>query len=282
MVEDLDGLGIERDDIVHVLRDLERAGYVDLEPRHVMHMGQAYPAARISTRGSAWVEDVRERRDDLAARARACRTELLLWLYDTEEHLPVTMKFLERNKTFYGAPFAEKDVTAAAKYLYDLDLISGVAAGAWGAGGAPLRCEITTDGRTCVEDFDADPASARTAVVSSTTYHQTIHNPTGSVAQGEGASAITHQGLTPGDVAQLQEVFARGLEAVSDPQEREDVEQAIQDVLDALQAEEVDADFVRRRLRSLQRLTSTLSNAALTAAASEGGKRVLELLASRF
>lgn len=282
VVKDLDGFGVARDDIAAVLRDLERSGYVDLEPRRTMSLAQAYPGARITSIGANWVEELREHQADPVARARACRTELLLWLYDTDEHMPVTLKLLELDRTYYGAPFTERDVNAAAKYLYDLRLISGVGAESWGAGGAPLRSAITTAGRSRVEDHDADPDSEGRPPVSSTIYQQTINNPTGSIAQGEGATAVTHHGLTPADIEQLRETFTRGLRTLEDPEEREEVEQAIQDVLDALQADAVDDEHVRRRVRSLQRLAASLSNAALTAAATEGGKQALELLTNRF
>lgn len=77
-VEDLGGLGIDRDHVAAVRRDLERTGYLELEQRHNMRMSQAYPGARLTGAGTAYVESVRDHRMDPVARARACRTEVLL------------------------------------------------------------------------------------------------------------------------------------------------------------------------------------------------------------
>lgn len=279
-VEELDGLGIDREDIAAVLRDLERAGYVELEPRRTMRLAQAYPSARLTGTGAAYVDQVCERRTDAVARARACRSEVLLWLYDIDQHMPVTTKFLELGRTYYGTQFTEKDTNSAAKYLCDRGLISGVGADGWGAGGAPLRSEISTAGRACVEDNDADPTRERVQPATSAVYNQHNYNSTGSIAQGEHAQAITHQGLRPDDVKQLQAIFMGGLSALEDPFDRQDVEQAIHDLIDDLQAEQVDTEQVKRRIGALERLAARIGDAALMAAASEGGKRALELLAS--
>lgn len=279
-VEELDGLGVDREDLAAVLRDLEYAGRVELEPRCTMRLSQVYPGARLTSTGAAYVENLCERRADPVARARASRVEVLLWLYDTDQHMPVTTKFLELGKTYYDTLFTEKDINGAAKYLYDLGLISGVGASGWGAGGAPLRSEITTAGRACVEDNDAETTREREQPATSAVYNQHNYNSTGSIAQGEHAQAITHQGLQPDDVKQLQEIFTSGLSALEDPFDRQDAEQAIHDLIDDLQAEQVDAEQVKRRIGALERLAARIGNAALMAAASEGGKRTLELLAS--
>lgn len=276
-VEDLDGLGIGRDNIAAVLRDAADAGHVELEPRHRMRLAQAYPGARLTSTGTRYVEEIRDNRASPSDRARAARTEILLWLYDTDDQSPVTTKFLDRNRTYYGAPFTEKDTLSAAKHLLDLGLVKGPTS--WQSQGAPLRVEITTEGRSVVEDHEADPALARERASGSTVYNQHIHNATGSIAQGEHASAITHQGLSPDHVRHLRETFTRGLAALDDPHDRADVQLVVDDLLRDLQADTVDTEQVERRIGSLERLAGRIGNAALTAAASEGGKRALELLA---
>lgn len=276
-VDDLDGLGIDRDDIAVVLRDSADAGHIELEPRHRMRLAQAYPGSRLTSAGTRYVEEIRDQRASPRDRAQAARIEILLWLYDTEGHFPVTAEFLDQNRTYYGAAFTEKDTLSAAKHLLDLGLIKGPTS--WQSQGAPLRAEITTEGRSVVEDHDGDPAKARAQAAESTIYNQHIHNPTGSIAQGDNATAITHQGLSPDDIQHLRETFTRGLDALDDPNDREDVELVIDDLMRDLQADTVDAEQVERRIGSLQRLARRIGNAALMAAASEGGKQALELLA---
>lgn len=279
-VEDLNGLGIDRDDIAALLRDCERAGNVELEPRHTMTLAQAYPGARLTSTGTRYVEQIRDQRSDPGERARATRSEILLWLYGTDDHFPVTTNFLGHRQTYFGVPFSEKDTLAAAKHLLELGLIQGPTS--WQSQGAPLRIQITTKGRTVVEEHDADPARAsQQHNLAATIYNQHIYKSTGSIAQGERAIAITHQGLKPGDLQLLREIFTSGLSTL-DPLDRQDVQQAVDDLLAELEGESVNVEQVKRRVGSLERLASHIGNAALKAAASEGGKRALELLVSSF
>lgn len=274
-VEDLDGHGVERQDVAALLRDCERAGQVELEPRRSMRMSQAYPGARLTRAGANYVEQIRERRSNPIDRARATRTELLLWLYGNDAHLPVTTSFLDEQPTYYGVPFTEQDTLAAAKHLLDLELVRGPTA--MGSRGAPLRIELTTRGRTVVEQQDGDPAQVAQGRPANI-YNQHIYNPTGSIAQGESATAITHQGLTADQIQDLQRVLVEGMSTL-ESLDRQDAEQIVEDLLSDLQADSVDLDRVSRRVSSLQRLGERLGNAALMAAASDVGKRVLALLA---
>jgi hypothetical protein len=283
-VERIEVEGVARGDMYGFLRDLETRGRVELQSRRVMSMAQAYPGARLTAPGEAYVEEMRRQREDRFARARACRTELLEWLYDHGVGHPVTTKVLEQDPapTYFGEPFTEEDVTLAARHLYESDLIAGGLSSH--SNGAPLRSNLTLSGRRCVEEYNADatqmmqphlPAAPRVP-----TYVQHNYQPSGSVAQGERAQAVTHQGLSPQELESLLAIFARGLEGVTDVRDREDVQDAIEDLRADLSVEVVEPQRVERRLRGLNRVAERVGSAMLTTATNDGTRRVMEWLSS--
>jgi hypothetical protein len=270
---------MNREGVAPVLRDLEGQGLVELETRRNMRMAQAYPGARITTDGAAYVEDIREKRNSRVDKARACRTELLLWLFDSGEHMPATVALLERTPApaFYGDPFTEDEVHAAARYLKDEGLIHGTTA-PWGSNGAPLRAELTHAGRRIVEDGGDLGGSTpqRNAHPGQPVYIQHNYQPSGPVAQGHHARATS--GLDAEALAAIVEVLRAGVRDVEDDDDREDADQAIDDLIGELSAEHVDPKRVQRRVRSLRRVAERVGNTALTAATNEGTRRLLELL----
>lgn len=281
-VASLEGLGVAADDLWAFLRDLEGEGLVELQSRRNMRLADIHPDARLTGVGAAHVEEVRERRADAIARARACRTELLTWLYGVSESMPVTTDVLhqEPEPTFYCDPFAEPEVQSAARHLLDAGLIRGVTS--WQSGGAPLRAALTNEGQRCVEEFDADPSAYGRSTSGSTSqpmYVQHNYQPTGPLAQGEHAQAVTHQGLTPKDLRAVHETFIYGVQSVKDAEVREEAQEALEDLMDDLRAEHVEPRRIERRLGRLERIANRVGDATLKAATSEGARRVMELLA---
>jgi hypothetical protein len=278
-VEDLSDLGVERDNMYVFLNDLERRGWVELQPRRIMSLAQAYPGARLTISGSELVEDLRQRRADVVERARAARTELLLWLYTAGTSMPVTTSVLTQDSppTFYARPFTEDDVTYAARHLADAGLIRGPSA--WGASGAPIRAALTSDGVTCVEDHYADPSEwARAAGGRTGANNFTFNNygTTGPVAQGDQAQAIANHGPTAADIDALRLLLTTAVEAIEDADERDDLQTHVDDLIAALDPDNPDVEQVRKRANLLNRAAGRAGNAALQAATSEGTRRLVE------
>lgn len=276
-VEDLDGLGVERDDLYAFLNDLERRHLVELQPRRIMNLAQAYPGARLTGQGASYVEDVRSRRTDAVARARAARCELLMWLYDAGAAMPVTTRLLDQDppSLFYGEAFTEKDVINAGRYLLDAGLIHGPTA--WGSQGAPIRTALTPDGVRCVEDFDADPAQMRRPQSpDSPTYMQVNYQPSGPVAQGNHAQAVATNGPSAADIAAIRDLLTAAVQAVADAEDRDELQTHVDDFITAVDAEQVDVEQVKRRANMLNRAAGRVGDVALTTATSEGTRRAIE------
>ncbi len=275
-VEDLSGLGVERDNMYAFLNDLERRGWVELQPRRIMSFAQAYPGARLTISGSELVEDLRRRRGDGVGRARAARTELLLWLYVAGSSMQVMTNVLSQDAppTFYADPFTDDDVMNAARHLSEAGLIRGPSA--WGANGAPIRAALTSDGVTCVEDHDADPSEWARAAGGGSKFTFNNHGTTGPVAQGDHAQAITNHGPTPADIEALRLLLVTAVETIEDADEREDLQTHVDDLIAALDPNDPDVELARKRANMLNRAAGRAGNAALQAATSEGTRRLVE------
>ena len=121
--------------------------------------GMGNPCIRITSAGLAYVREMRQRRDDPALRAAACRTGLLRWFYQQHiaaVHMPVTEEFGRTAAAHYeGSRFTEIEAQNAAEYLANKGLIKGVNVAEIPG---PVRAEITTEGIDCVTDWASDVA----------------------------------------------------------------------------------------------------------------------------
>ena len=121
--------------------------------------GLGNPAFRLTAAGLAYVRDLRQRRDDPALRAAACRTVLLRWFYRqhlASVHLPVTGGFGQSDDAQHeGARFADIEIQNAAEYLANKNLIKGAAVAEIRG---PVRAEITAEGIDCVTNWAGDVA----------------------------------------------------------------------------------------------------------------------------
>jgi hypothetical protein len=105
----------------------------------------------LTGRGRDDVERRRERRADRVARATACRTAILTWLYKKPRKQPTTVSdfWTSPYSSFEGLPFKADDVENALGYLYSKDLV-------WGAGGfgtVLVTAALTGKGDECVERY---------------------------------------------------------------------------------------------------------------------------------
>jgi len=121
--------------------------------------GFGAPAFRLTAAGLAYVREMRQRRDDPAQRAAACRTALLRWFYRQHlatVHFPITGEFGQSDDAQHeGTRFTDVEIQHAAEYLADKNLIKGVSVAEMRG---PVRAEITTEGIDCVTDWSGDVA----------------------------------------------------------------------------------------------------------------------------
>jgi len=101
-------------------------------------------------------------------------------------------------------------------------------------------------------------------------YQVTVGTNSGVIGQGAGSTQTQHAGVTPADLAQLIVKMRDALAEVTDPDDRSDVEQAIDDFEEAVSEDDPEPEKVQRRSRALNRIASAVGGAILVTAASEG------------
>lgn len=128
--------------------------------------GLAGVAAMVTAGGHVAVDEVRRRRVDKQSRIWACRTSLLLWLFDQDASVDsgktVTLErfFLTEHSLFWGDQYTIEELDRANAYLLRQGFIDGVrAAQAVGL----LRAMLTDDGLQCIERFGGDVQAFQTA-----------------------------------------------------------------------------------------------------------------------
>jgi hypothetical protein len=121
--------------------------------------GMGNPCIQITPAGLAYIREMRDRRDDPALRAAACRTGLLRWFYRQHiaaVHMPITEEFERTAEVHYeGGKFTEVEIQNAAEYLANKGLIKGIEVAEIRG---PVRAEITTEGIDCATDWAGDVA----------------------------------------------------------------------------------------------------------------------------
>lgn len=137
-----------------IQQDLESRGFITLVK--VLAGPWAY-SLRLTAAGRRQATHARAQRTSPAARKTACRTALLLWLYDQDEaspdSMPVVGNFFQNPLSFfYGYQFEISDVDRAANWLAECDFIRKIAA--WGYDA--LRAQITNKGSDFVEIDNAN------------------------------------------------------------------------------------------------------------------------------
>lgn len=107
--------------------------------------------------GTELVERTRERRRKPRLRRTACQGALLEWLYEKGRPGGIALEGLLDNPRglFYGETYTDADIAEGAQFLGEHGLIKG----AWGAGQHLVRGEVTSEGKRCVEQYDADVAA---------------------------------------------------------------------------------------------------------------------------
>lgn len=238
------------------------------------------PRARITGAGHRHLDSVRRLRADNRARAAACRQALLLWLYNEGRGVAGTNAFLETGAyLFYGKPFTEQEVSDAVSYLMDRGYIDGIES--WGP--VVARPKLTSAGIECVEHADGDVRTFTAAQLgtfgqpSSVTYQQNFNAPvTGQVGQGETVQQTQNQGIDAEALGAIFKAMRDALSEVPDPDDRGDVEYAIQQLQAA--AVEEDTEQVEEWSGRVRRLAGRLGHQALTAAVTTGTQDLLRLL----
>lgn len=174
---------------------------------------------------------------------------------------------------FYGEPFTVDEVNEAAKFLVEVDLIR--ATPVWGPD--IVRPALTALGQQCVEFHDGNVRNFLNPPQNggSVTYNQNINGPvTGQVAQGDTVNQTQNQGIDAATLAEIFKAMRDALSSVEDPDDREDVSDAIRELEVAV--EEGDNEAIRKRAGRLERMGGRIGSTVLTTATAAGTEAVLQ------
>lgn len=192
--------------------------------------------------------------------------------------------------TFFGQPFSQRDVDEALAYLMDKWLVEGTKT----FGPVIVRPHLSHDGVECAEEFNSDVrAYSRGAVpeagVTSTTsgavdraptnqYTFNIQEFSGQGVFGTGGSLTHSKGIDAPLLAEIFQAMRDALDDLASDVDRHQVALAIDDLQAAIEAPNADAEAVERRAGILAKLAGRSADAAVTAAGTEGGQRIVSLV----
>jgi hypothetical protein len=225
--------------------------------------GDEDPRAQLTTHGVAEVLARRRRRTDPVELARACRTAVLQWFYRqriAKVYMPVTEEFVrDAGAVWAGTRFSESDAREAAQYLCDKGLIKGVKVAEFRG---PVRAEITTEGIDCVTDWEGDVAGylrdqrgAGSTVNHGPVFHGNTQGGQWAWGNRDVTQTYTAHEIAPGfePLAEAVAAILKRLPALDlDPDDRQDAEDAANEVLAEVSQSEPEPRRVRRAVAALR------------------------------
>lgn len=274
-VDDASPPGMDRERAQALANAAEAAGYVRVIPER-WSMAEIVPPLRLEGAGVALVEQVRAARTSRVERNHACRTALMVWMYDRNAPALDTRELCGSDWTFYGDAFTPEEVHDAAKYLDGMSLISGTVQ----AGPAHVLAGLTSSGTACVEEHGGDVRAYQQAMRSSgpTNIQNVYGGISGQNAQGSHIQQTQHSGI---DAAELGAIFTAMREVIATlppTGERDDLELAVSDLERDATTTQPDATRVQSRLGALRRLLGRAADSATTAAGGAIGAQLIPLV----
>ncbi|MFC4071892.1 hypothetical protein [Actinoplanes subglobosus] len=290
ILEFCESLGLDMDDAFTISRALYDADMTERSDT----MGS--PRISLTGRGLAYVSQMRERRDDPAIRAAACRTGLLRWFY--RQHvaavrLPLTDGFGQTDAAKNdGTPFTAIEIQHAAEYLANKDLIKGATVAEIRG---PVRAEITTEGIDCVTDWSGDVAQYlrdQRGYGPTTNYHGPVFNAAaeGNQLAWQNRDVVQNAGgqqIAPGyePLAAAVADLIRALPTFGLPeQDRQDVEDAAEEIVGEIVQHEQNPGRLRRGVAAIRTFLMPIANGAVEGISDqtreEAGQLVERLTAS--
>ncbi|MBB2946928.1 hypothetical protein FB565_006696 [Actinoplanes lutulentus] len=196
-------------------------------------------------------------------RSRACRNSLLRWFYQqriANVYLPITAEFAnDETAVWENVPFSSSEVQDAAEYLAHKKLIEGAVVPQIRG---PIRADITTDGIDCATDWKGDVAEyLRNQRGYGPTINQgpVFHGNTQGGQWAWGNRDVTQNHtvteIAPGfePLAHAVATILAGLPAYGlDPDDRQDAEDAANEVLAEVSRPQPEPRRVRRAVAALR------------------------------
>lgn len=236
--------------------------------------------------GLRHLASVREHRARPHERVSAARQALLLWAYDhamSNAEMPMVNPslFLRASPpyNYWGEPFTDASLVEATDYLVGARLLE-----LWGqplANGRPQNVQITQPGKDCVERYDGRVGAYLDRHTSaSSTINNTQHfygDFTGQNAQGENITQTQHVGVDPDALAAIFTNLRHAAAQVENPQDRSDLELAIDDLEREAGQPVPDPSQVSKRIGMLARTAARVGNTAVTVAATAATSGLIEI-----
>ena len=230
------------------VNELSAEGLVYTEGRG----GGGLPTTWISEAGSGAVRALRERRLNRRQRAVACREALLDWGYDRPNWSAVEDFAGDVRAHFEGHEFSQEEIWTAAADLMNMGFIEGPTVAELPA---PIRFQLTVDGKKVVEDYDGSISKyERRDQMSSNVYHVTGNS--GVVSVGDNNNITQNQGAR---LDELLRLLREVTEAARGTEVEEQVLQASQDLVVQANAEKPTKELL---LAGLDQLESTVKKSA--------------------
>ncbi|MEU8270816.1 hypothetical protein AB0B89_27120 [Sphaerisporangium sp. NPDC049002] len=181
---------------------------------------------------------IRQLQQDVAARRRACRIALLLWLYDDDSTrddpamATIAAFFGSHLSFFWGEQFTIKDVAAAGRWLREHGFVKGIEF--WG--GEIARAQITTKGVDCVERDEGNITAYIERATMSGGQTINVHGPNSGqigMARDGNVSQTQQQGV---DIEKLVEALNGVREALPVLKLEKEDESALTEAMDEVEA----------------------------------------------
>lgn len=251
----------EHADAISDLEDFASRGWL-------RNFGQDYGGganAQVVGPGYAFVEEIREQRQNRTLRAKAARDALLHWLrevkFDSDQAPELYAVLDTKFGRFFDEPFTQREIDAASAYLYDQGYIIGPTVD---ESEAILRPSIQARG---IEAVDSNLSVSDRHTIPTPSIITTTTNITGNsnVVQAGSPGGSQHVTLTTEQSAEVDRLIAGLRElVVTSP----DADEA---------ADEVEQAAASNDLGRFQRALLSAQAAAMTAIGTDAGNQVVQL-----
>ncbi|MEC3853457.1 hypothetical protein [Paenarthrobacter ureafaciens] len=166
-------LDADEDALYGILKEFWASGLADdIDRANVPSMNSVFPTGA----GTAKAREIATASTNAGKRRLALRNGIVDWLSSVGEPSGLSDFVDDPRASFFGVPYTQDELSAAAEYLQDKEMVKGYAA--WG--GEILRPSLTSDGIDCADSYSADVQSYlnRSQTVANNT-NVTVHGSTG-------------------------------------------------------------------------------------------------------
>lgn len=224
-------------------------------------------SVRLSDEGLAALRQRKQRQGDEKLRALACRDALLDWLYACEGGPnPSSVDDIrgDPRSFFEGSPFTDEELHRSALYLKERGLLDGLAV--WQRAD-PLRPQLTSDGRDCIEQYEGSVAAFMRRSLDQrgdqiiTHFNAPVHGQVG-IAGGD-LNQTQHQGIDGATLQRLLDDVREAAEQI-DPAEKPYLLVYVDTLQAEADAQQPNAGIIRGTVDRLGEIAGRVGNATLS------------------